>query len=117
MSEPRCVIPERYFYEDSDHYSPFVDPKRPGEVWVDIQIDEAVIAKCPDCRVFIYYKCVIDECRVSNADLPATYNVIIVLVITLIPSQLFTNQIEGMLSTIVKQYFSEHLNKLLQIIN
>ena len=80
------MIPERYFYEDSNHKSPSVDPKRPGEVRVDFHVDEAVIAKHPGGKFCIYYQCVSDECSVSNADLPATDNVIIVVVIALTPT-------------------------------
>jgi len=38
--------------------------------------------------LLLYYQCVSDKCSVSNGDLPATDNVIIVGVITLIPTQL-----------------------------
>jgi len=72
VSESRLLIPERYLYQDFNHKSPSVDPQRPGQVRVDLQMDVTVMRECRQCVVYIYYQCVSNKCSVSNVDLLAT---------------------------------------------
>ncbi|KAI0226770.1 hypothetical protein LSAT2_022761 [Lamellibrachia satsuma] len=61
-SETR-VIKKRYLYQNGRGPSPSVDKSRPGEMWIDLQMDQYVMRNCPDCRFFVAFQCVSDDCH------------------------------------------------------
>ncbi|KAI0226768.1 hypothetical protein LSAT2_022759 [Lamellibrachia satsuma] len=54
---------KRYLYQSGHHQSPFTDASRPGEMWLDLQMDENVMTKCPNCRFFVVFQCVSANCH------------------------------------------------------
>ncbi|KAI0226779.1 hypothetical protein LSAT2_022770, partial [Lamellibrachia satsuma] len=59
-SDSKC---ERYLYQTPNKPSPYVLKLRPGAMNVDLQMDIDVMNKCPDCRVFVNFQCVGNECH------------------------------------------------------
>ncbi|KAI0226774.1 hypothetical protein LSAT2_022765 [Lamellibrachia satsuma] len=54
---------KRYLYQTIDNPSPSVLKSRPGEMRVDLQMDITVMNECPDCRMFVNFQCVSNECH------------------------------------------------------